>query len=310
MSTNFERIILVTRKTRLEGLVEQFNTRSQVKFCLESAGANYQALEDEDDAYRQALEETRRSLQIGLKLLTVERGALPTLSVYESDLVVVLGQDGLVANTAKYIGAQPLLAVNPDPARYDGILLPFVPSSLPQALERVLERKAHLRHVTLAKVTLQDGQSLLAFNDFLIGAASHISARYRLKFGEQQEAQSSSGILVSTGVGASGWLSSVFNMAGGLARAFGGEAPAPLNLGWDDQRLVFSVREPFRSKHSSDRLVAGVIDQEHKLVIESEMPQSGVIFSDGVEADFLQFNAGASAHVGVAEHKAALVAAA
>ena len=45
------------------------------------------------------------------------------------------------------------------------------------------------------------------------------------------------------------------------------------------------------------------------LAIESQMPTGGVIFSDGVEADHLDFNSGAIANIGVASEKANLVVA-
>ena len=51
------------------------------------------------------------------------------------------------------------------------------------------------------RARLNDGQRLLAFNDFLIGHRTHVSARYRLTWHGRTETQSSSGILVSTGAG-------------------------------------------------------------------------------------------------------------
>jgi hypothetical protein len=39
------------------------------------------------------------------------------------------------------------------------------------------------------------------------------------------------------------------------------------------------------------------------------MPQDGVIFSDGVETDYLAFDSGAIASISVADEKARLVAA-
>jgi len=41
--------------------------------------------------------------------------------------------------------------------------------------------------------------------------------------------------------------------------------------------------------------------------LESLMPSAGVIFSDGMESDFLQFNSGAIARVRAAEQRARLV---
>ena len=36
-----EKIVLVTRKTRLEGLIERFNTRAQAKFYIEHSGGDF-----------------------------------------------------------------------------------------------------------------------------------------------------------------------------------------------------------------------------------------------------------------------------
>ena len=41
--------------------------------------------------------------------------------------------------------------------------------------------------------------------------------------------------------------------------------------------------------------------------VESDMASDGVIFSDGVEADYLEFNAGSIARIGPARQKARLV---
>jgi hypothetical protein len=44
------------------------------------------------------------------------------------------------------------------------------------------------------------------------------------------------------------------------------------------------------------------------MTITSEMAEHGVIFSDGIEADFLEFNAGTKATIGIAERQGLLVA--
>ena len=127
----------------------------------------------------------------------------------------------------------------------------------------------------------------------------------------RQERHSSSGIIVSTGAGATGWLSSLFNMANGLPAAFqAGELPVtPPLLAWDADRLLFVVREPFASKTSGAALVCGTVTPGQPLVVRSEMPEGGVIFSDGVEPDYLAFNAGATATITLAAAAARLVVA-
>jgi NAD kinase len=303
----FKKIVIVTRRTRLQELVERFNTHSQAKFYIEHAGGDFRDYEREDDAYRAALDVLRRSLDFELPQQLVDRSLVPTYQFQKEDIVVTLGQDGLVANTAKYAGVQPIVAVNPEPARFDGILLPFLPSQARGALGQVLEAKAKLREVTLAEVKLSDGQRLLAFNDLFLGARSHVSALYRIVCGKRSETQSSSGVLVSTGAGSTGWISSVFNMASGVAGFCGGGAVKGIRMPWEDRRLLYVVREPFISRHSQAGIVAGTLEAGEELVLESLMPSGGAIFSDGMEADFLQFNSGAIAHVRAAEQRAHLV---
>ena len=305
----YEKLVIVTRRTRLEELVARFNTPGQARFYIEHAGGDFDDYQREHDTYRQALDRVRRDLDFGLPRQFLDRSLLPTYTFGPADLVVTLGQDGVVANTAKYAGSQPIVGINPDPARFDGILLPFTPAEAREAVNRTLGGNAATRGVTLAEAVLGDGQRLLAFNDLFIGARSHVSARYLLRAGGREEVQSSSGVLVSTGAGSTGWMSSVFNMAAGVARFTGGTDGTALRLAWEDRRLLFAVREPFRSRHSAADLVAGLVEPGEEIVLESRMPSGGVIFSDGIEPDFLDFNSGAVARVRAASRRAVLVTA-
>ena len=307
--TQFEKIVLITRKTRLEELVQRFNTRPQARFYIEHSGGNFDLYEHEHKTYQEALDALRRPLQSLLKTQEIERSFLPNFLFTEADIAVTLGVDGLVVNTAKYLSGQPLVAFNPDPAHIDGILLPFQVKEAESALRPVLAGQAAICPISMAEARLNDGQVLLAFNDLFIGIQSHASARYHIQMGERSEEHSSSGIIVSTGAGATGWLSSLFNMADGLWAAFGGtpaELPRPF-LSWEADRLVFVVREPFASKTSSARLVCGTITPETPLLLESHMPDGGLIFSDGVQNDYLAFNSGASAVIQLAQKKTRLV---
>jgi hypothetical protein len=159
----------------------------------------------------------------------------------------------------------------------------------------------------MAEARFQDGQRLLAFNDLFVGAKSHISARYKITLNGKSEAQSSSGILVTTGAGSTGWMSSVFNMACGMAAAMGGHAPEPVRMGWEDPRLFFVAREPFVSRHSTAAMVAGWLGEGQALRLESTMASGGCVFSDGIEADSVEFNAGAMVSVRRASETARLV---
>jgi len=302
-----EKIVVVTRKTRLQELVERFNTQGQAKFYIEHAGGNFAEYEQENDAYARSLEVIQKSLDLELKLQFIDRGFLPTFVFTKDDLMITVGQDGLVANTAKYVKGQPIIAVNPDPERFDGVLLPFAPAEARRAATAVLCGKAQMQAVTMAEASFNDGQRMLAFNDLFVGVRTHVSARYNIRLGEHGEAQSSSGVLISTGAGSTGWLSSVFNMARGVASLTGGRSGDGIRMKWDDPRLAFVVREPFISRHSSAGIVAGMIAQGQELLLESTVPSGGCVFSDGIENDFVEFNSGSIAHIRAASQSAQLV---
>jgi NAD kinase len=308
----FDKLVIVTLKTRLEELIERFNTREQARFYLEHMGLSFSDYEQEHATYTTAVRTLRRQVE-GLmpKLQAVERSFLPNFLFTPSDLVVTVGRDGLVVNTAKYLDGQPIVAVNPDPSRIDGILLPHGAGQARSAIERVLDGSAGFHEITMAEAVLNDGQRLLAFNDFFIGQRTHVSARYSLSWRGTEERQSSSGVLVTTGAGSTGWFSSTQHMAAAVSGLLLGES-APklprLRLAWDDPRLAFVVREPFLSKWSGVKLGAGLLEEGEELRMESLMPDGGVIFSDGVEADAIAFNSGAVAAVRTSARRTRLVA--
>src|SRR5205823_5606414 len=137
-------------------------------------------LESEDDTYQRAIGRLHTAVDFGLPIQIVDREFVPNFDFARFEVVVVIGQDGLVANAAKYVGEVPIVAINPDSRTIDGILLPFKLSDARRVVGRVLDGKFTTRDVTLAEVNLPDGQKLRAFNDFFLGASSHVSARYKL----------------------------------------------------------------------------------------------------------------------------------
>jgi NAD kinase len=301
-----EYAIIVKSKTRFESLIERFNTKSQAKFYIESSGGNFENYVIEHETFHIALNSLQTQLSGLIKHKTIDRSFLQSFIFSENNLIIVIGQDGLVANTAKYSKNLPIIAINPDKDRYDGVLLPFDINNFLIAVERILSNNHNIKTVRFAEVILNDGQKLLAFNDLFIGTASHTSARYRISHNETTEEHSSSGIIVSTQSGSTGWLSSIFNMAYGVTQMFEKniQVKRPKLKG---NQLLFAVREPFKSIRTQTELTVGILNSSHKLKIESLMPNNGVIFSDGIEKDFLKFNSGTIATIGIANETASLV---
>ncbi len=325
------KIVLVTRPTRLAELVARFNTVSQARFYIEHQGSDFNDYQLEDQSYHQALVETQAILGQFGRVQVIDRNFLPNFVFGPKDTVVALGQDGLVANTLKYLHGQPVIGVNPDPGRWDGKLLPFKVGDLKMIVSEVLRHGRPLKSVTMAKASLNNGQTMYAVNDLFIGPRSHGSARYQIRWGKAIEMQSSSGVIVSTGMGSTGWLKSLLTGAATITQSAGsvltqrlvtdavsegnGErspgARVRLNVrtefAWDADYLYFTVREPFPSRTTNATLVFGRVTTETPLQLESQMAENGVVFSDGIEKDFLEFNSGTQAVIGIAERKGVLV---
>src|SRR3954469_10821445 len=106
---------LVERPTEYAELLARHGTREQARFFLH---ARDRTLEEVEGRHR-ALEAARtRVLAAVPPVWRRARAALQELagSVFEpEDVVVVLGQDGLVANVAKCLDGQPVIGLNLEP---------------------------------------------------------------------------------------------------------------------------------------------------------------------------------------------------
>lgn len=306
-----QKIVLIIRRTRLDELVRRFNTEDQARFYVEHLGADFADYKAEDQTYRQAVRSAETALGRCGRVHVVERSFLPNYLFGPRDLVVALGQDGLVANVLKYLDGQVLIGVNPDRARFEGILLPFDVSDLERIVPEVFAERRPIADVTMAEAKLNTGETLAAVNDLFIGPRSHTSARYTIQFGERTERHSSSGIIVSTGLGSTGWFRSVVAGATGVASALTGTDlqidDERRSLSWNADQLFFSVREPWPSNQSGAGITFGTVTPAAPLVLVSQMAEHGVIFSDGMESDFIRFNSGTEAVIGIAAKKGHLV---
>jgi len=206
----------------------------------------------------------------------VSRPDLDRFLFEPEDVVVAVGQDGLVANVAKYLHGQPVIGVNPSRQLYDGVLVRHAPSAVAELVHDAA-RGAECEERTMAEASTPDGQRLVALNEIFLGHKSHQSARYRLRFGEQEERHSSSGLIVCTGTGATGWAKSI-----SLRREGCPELPAPTS-----RDLAFLVREPWPSVATGTGLAHARVGPGATLEVTSEMNEGGVVFGDGIEEDHL-----------------------
>ena len=293
------RIVIVTRSTEIESLVVRHGTLEQARFVLASQGRSIDELQRRHARVKTAVARVSAALPLAWRRVRLDRGELNRFVFEDDDVIVPIGQDGLVANVAKYLDGQPVVGVNPDPASYEGVLVQHGAEHVVATVGRVLEARARIVERTMVEARFDDGQTLLALNEIFIGHESHQSARYELVVGETHERQSSSGIIVSSGTGATGWARSIDRDRGDAV-----PLPAP-----EDRRLAYFVREAFPGSGFAVAHTGGTLEAGEPLEVSSEMNEGGVVFGDGIEDDRVAFDWGTRARIGVAGTRLRLVAA-
>lgn len=218
------RVVVVHRRTEYEELVAAHGTRGQAAFFLTTRGRDIAELEERHRLTQQAIATTVAAIPVEWRRGTVERGDVSRFLFAPEDLVVVVGQDGVVANVAKYLDDRPVIGIDPEPGRNAGVLV----SHAARELGDLLHSTGHVSERTMVQAELDDGQRLLALNEIFVGHPSHQTARYELlPPAAGMEAQASSGVIVATGTGATGWCASVALERGSrLARPAPGRAAA------------------------------------------------------------------------------------
>ncbi|GGM25637.1 hypothetical protein ACFFX1_09770 [Dactylosporangium sucinum] len=293
MSTLAPRVVLVSRRSELDELLARHGTRAAAAYFLGQRGRDLAEVEARHQAQEAALTTVGAAVPADWRRGRLDREDLSRFLFAPEDVVVAVGQDGLVANVAKYLDGQPVVGVNPAPDRNPGVLVRHEPA----AVGAILRALPAAEPLTMVAARLDDGQELVGLNEVYVGHPTHQSARYTLSTPDgRRERQSSSGVVVGTGTGATGWCSSIAR-----ERA---AAPPPPAAG--EEALTWFVREAWPSPATGVTLTAGRLGPGERLELASEGERL-VVFADGLEGDRLELAWGQRVTIGVAARRLRLV---
>jgi hypothetical protein len=289
--------VLVHRRTEYTELLERHATRAQAQFFLESRGRSIDEVFERHVNLEASLAAVSRSLPDAVRQARVERADLDRYLFAPEDIIVVVGQDGLVANVAKYLDGQPVIGINPEPDRNAGVLVPHATALAREIVDDVIAGRVTPEARAMVQGSLDDGQRLLALNELYVGDEGHQSSRYTLTVpGGASERQSSSGVIVATGTGSTGWAASIAS-----DRQLADSLPAARST-----ELSWYIREAWPSRSTGRTLTAGLLAESQQLefVVESD---SLVAFGDGIEDDYLALGWGQRLIVCVSDRRLSLV---
>jgi NAD kinase len=290
VTTLAPRVVVVSRRSELEELLIRHGTTAAAAYFLRQRGRDLDEVTARNDALQAALTTVGAAIPPAWRRGQVTRDDLPRFLFAPEDVVVAVGQDGLVANVAKYLDGQPVIGIDPEPARNPGVLVRHTADAVAPLLAA---GSYETRDLTMVAATLDDGQELIGLNEVYIGHPSHQSSRYLLSTWDgHRERQSSSGVVVGTGTGATGWCASIARQ-----RADAPDLPAP-----EEPALCWFVREAWPSPATGVTLTSGRLAEGEALVLTSE-GESAVVFADGVETDHLRLAWGQRVTIEVANRR-------
>jgi hypothetical protein len=288
--------VIVSRASELDELLARHGTHAAAAFFLRERGRSLDEVTARHAALQAALTEVGAAIPADWRRGQVDRADLPRFLFAAEDVVIAVGQDGLVANVAKYLSGQPVIGVDPEPERNAGVLVRHRPDAVGGLLAAAAAGRATVERRTMVRATLDDGQELLGLNEVYFGHPTHQSSRYIVGVGADRERHSSSGVVVSTGTGATGWCRSIARQ-----RVDAPALPAP-----EEEALCWFVREAWPSPATGVALTAGRLASGEVLELTSEGERQ-VIFADGVESDHLTLAWGQRVSVGLAGRRLHLV---
>jgi hypothetical protein len=283
------RVVLVHRCTELAELLQRHSTRGQAAFFLETRGRHIENVAARHETVQAAIATVTSAIPAYWRRGMIERADLPRFTFASGDIIVAIGQDGLVANIGKYLQGQIVIGINPEPAINPGVLVPHPPEAAAALLAAAADPGAdgRIERLAMVEAITDDGQQLTALNEIYIGQPGHQTARYTLTMPDRRaERQASSGLIVSTGTGATGWCRSAW-----LERRSSLVLPART-----EPRLIWFVREAWPSLATGTTLTEGDLSTGQSLAITAESDQL-VLFGDGIETDTTPLAWGQNANI-------------
>lgn len=294
------RVVVVHRPTTYEELIAQHGTRRQVEFFLERRGHDLALLDALHRRQHDALAVVTGAVPVDWRRSRVDRRDLDRWLFEPEDIVIPVGQDGLVANVAKYVDTQPVIGVDPDPDRNPGVLVRNRPDAVPGLLRAIATagpESLAVGHLAMVEAVTDDDRCLRALNEVYVGHPSHQSSRYVVRLPDgRQEQQSSSGVIIGTGTGSTGWSASVW-----AQRRPDWPLPGP-----DESDLAWFVREAWPSPLTGTTLTDGRLLAGDELLITAGSDDL-VVFGDGIETDRLSLRWGQRCRIRVSDRRLHLV---
>ena len=269
-----ERVYIACKKTTLEFLQERYGQDYPRQVGL--FDLDIDEVESEHEEHYRTLDSLVDALrEAGIEPRVLARRIYLTGSFDGSDLVVSFGGDGEMLDVSRYItGSEPVLGIR-STSRSRGYLLLSPALGFRDMAARLVGGDFRVESWTRIKGVLENGFHRIedhALNEVYAGDRFSVgTSRYTLRIDDREERHRSSGVLVVTGTGSTGWYANIVKNDGG---GFGYGRPFPRT----SVQLRYLVRDPIRIDELE--LTHGAIEPGMDFSIKSTMNSDGVLSFD------------------------------
>jgi NAD kinase len=286
-------IVVVAKRSRFERESQNLNLSEEALLArYDAIGESGSRLFGSHVRQREALQICKRELS-DEQVVRVEDLA-KRLASGKVHAVIALGGDDFLKLASQFVKDTPVLGVNSDPSFSHGVLLSTHIDQIQQVICAL--ESGHYRIEPWARIQLTiDGHELSpALNDVVLGKRDFRQmSRHELEFRGERIIQRSSGILVASGAGSTGWFSSAGLYLGREDRSFPREAPY-LRFELREPQVRIATEDGIRSvslpPHTEGTLLPG-----ESLRITSLNDDDGIASRDSI--DTIPFQRGAVAEI-------------
>ncbi len=277
-------ILIVTKLSKFAFDLQRFSlTPTELIEKYKKEGANVSVIVSSHKRQQKALQQLEKIFSknqfIRRQTLFILRDELTKAKIKDVKAVISFGGDNHFQYVAHFLDKQFLIGMNSDPARSDGALAYFTVQDIKRVLKKLEEGDFLIEEWTRLQIEINNKKiETLAVCEVFVGeTARKDMSRHILLYKGKKEEQKSSGILIATGAGSTGWYDSSVRYLYRNGNKFSKT----------EKTVRFLVTEPYRGKISGFSLLEGELLPDEKLTIQSLNDSSGKILIDAQqEFDF------------------------
>lgn len=209
----------------------------------------------------------------------------------DADLVIAFGGDNHFVYVSHFAKSAMILGINSDPQRSDGALTSLTADQCEEALQALTRGDYSIEEWPRLEALVNGKPLPLTTSELFVGERERVyMSRYVLKHGDVEETQKSSGLLITTGAGSTGWYDSACRYLHPDGNVFARTEP----------KFVFLATEPSKGRLNRSKLLEGTVQAGESLRIQSLNDSSGLVSVDSL--DEVLFSRGATLEVRISPH--------